>query len=175
MLHRDNPDVDVSDIVSWMNEFCAFGKVHCIGVSNWTLSRVRAANECAYKTGRLPIGAVSNYCGPLKWTSPPWPLCVQMTSSETRLLCEELQIPMFSWSPLSYVLSLQLNRSDPSFNTPANRAVVQELLSGSTGSAAIAAVFNNLLQISGWVGLVISTTSIEHLRELLTCKLLPRS
>lgn len=46
-LHRDCTDVPVGEIVDWMNEWIREGKIRHWGCSNWTLNRIRAANEYA--------------------------------------------------------------------------------------------------------------------------------
>lgn len=51
-LHRDNPEVPVEEIVDFMHEFVAEGKIRCVGASNWTVERLTAANAYAASQGR---------------------------------------------------------------------------------------------------------------------------
>jgi len=48
-LHRDCPSVPVGEIVEWMNGWIREGKIRHWGCSNWTLARIRAANEYAVR------------------------------------------------------------------------------------------------------------------------------
>ena len=55
LLHRDDPSVPVGEIVDWMDAHCASGEIRAWGVSNWTLERIRAAQEYAAAHGRRPM------------------------------------------------------------------------------------------------------------------------
>lgn len=50
-LHRDDTNVPVGEIVEWMNEWIRQGKIRYWGCSNWTLARIKAANEYAQAHG----------------------------------------------------------------------------------------------------------------------------
>lgn len=54
-VHRDDPAVPVSDIMPVLNDFYESGKIHFIGVSNWTVDRIEAANKYAEENGLEPI------------------------------------------------------------------------------------------------------------------------
>lgn len=49
MLHRDDPEVSVGEIIEIFNELHAEGKIGAFGGSNWTYERIAEANEYAYK------------------------------------------------------------------------------------------------------------------------------
>jgi len=66
MLHRDDPRIDVSNFVDWMNELRDDGLIKRWGVSNWSLRRIHEA--CSY--------AMSNHVEPLTATSPQLSLAV---------------------------------------------------------------------------------------------------
>lgn len=55
LLHRDDPAVPAPEIVDWMNELVDEGRVRHWGCSNWTIRRIREANEYAAAKGRRPI------------------------------------------------------------------------------------------------------------------------
>lgn len=48
-LHRDDPDVPVEDILSWLNKFVSEGKIRYFGCSNWLLHRIIEAQSAAEK------------------------------------------------------------------------------------------------------------------------------
>ena len=54
-LHRDDPQVPVSEIMPVLNDFYKSGKIHFIGVSNWTTERIEQANKFAAENGMEPI------------------------------------------------------------------------------------------------------------------------
>lgn len=51
LLHRDDPSVPIGEVVGWLNEHIRSGRIRHWGVSNWTLERMRAANEYAAAHG----------------------------------------------------------------------------------------------------------------------------
>ena len=51
LLHRDDPDTPVGEIISTLNRAKAEGKIRCFGVSNWTVERIREANRFAAENG----------------------------------------------------------------------------------------------------------------------------
>ncbi len=59
ILHRDNPKVNVSEIVETFNEMQSKGKIKLFGGSNWTHQRIEEANEYAYKKGLNPFSVSS--------------------------------------------------------------------------------------------------------------------
>jgi len=59
VLHRDDPDVPVGEIVGALNEHVREGKIHAFGGSNWSYQRLREANAYAEANGLVPF-AVSN-------------------------------------------------------------------------------------------------------------------
>ena len=51
LLHRDDPETPLGEIMETMNEILESGRVRVIGVSNWTHRRIEAANLCASRLG----------------------------------------------------------------------------------------------------------------------------
>lgn len=51
VMHRDDENVPVGDIVEWLNEHVQAGRVKAFGGSNWKASRIEQANEYADKHG----------------------------------------------------------------------------------------------------------------------------
>ena len=62
LLHRDVEDVDVSVPIEVLNAMHSEVKIGAFGVSNWTLERIRKANEYAAAHGLIPFTVSSpNY------------------------------------------------------------------------------------------------------------------
>ena len=55
LLHRDDLQKDVGEMVETFNSMHADGKIGAFGGSNWTHQRVEQANEYAYKHNLLPF------------------------------------------------------------------------------------------------------------------------
>ena len=55
MLHRDNPDLPVGEIMDCLDVFVREGKARYLACSNWTARRTAEANEYALKNGRTPF------------------------------------------------------------------------------------------------------------------------
>ena len=72
-LHRDDPSVPVDDIVATMAAQIKAGKLRAWGVSNWSTSRIAAAQQAAAQAGMPPIVA----------NQPQWSLAVLDASAIT--------------------------------------------------------------------------------------------
>ena len=59
ILHRDDPSVEVAEVIETFNEMKARGKIGLFGGSNWTYRRIEEANEYAYKKGLEPFSVSS--------------------------------------------------------------------------------------------------------------------
>lgn len=55
LLHRDDPQVPVGEIVAWMDQLVREGLIRHWGVSNWTLERIQAAQGYAAAHGLAGI------------------------------------------------------------------------------------------------------------------------
>lgn len=51
-LHRDNPEVPVSELIDCLDEQVQKGRIRAIGCSNWTLPRVKEAAAYSARTGK---------------------------------------------------------------------------------------------------------------------------
>ncbi len=60
MLHRDNQQKPVGEILEPMNEALEDGTIHAIAASNWEYRRLDEANEYAEKRGLRTFAAISN-------------------------------------------------------------------------------------------------------------------
>lgn len=50
-LHRDDPAVSVAEIIDMLNDLVSQGKIRYFGASNWSVNRIRQAQEYAGKSG----------------------------------------------------------------------------------------------------------------------------
>lgn len=56
-LHRDDPSRPVEEIIDTLDVHVKAGRLHAIGASNWTVSRINAANAYAKAHGKTPFTA----------------------------------------------------------------------------------------------------------------------
>ena len=97
-LHRDNPEVDVSEWMDALNRECDAGRISAFGASNWSLERVQEANACAERNGLRPFVAVSNNFSLARMVDPVWPGCVAASTPEWRTWLEAERMALFPWS-----------------------------------------------------------------------------
>lgn len=104
LLHRDDPDVEVAELVEAFNELKAKGKIKAFGASNWTHQRIEQANEYAFKKGLTPFSVSSPHFGLAEQVEDPWGGgCVTITGSENapaRNWYRENQMPVVAYSSL---------------------------------------------------------------------------
>ncbi len=97
MLHRDNVDMTVAEILDPLNEAIAKGYVLSLGASNWTYPRVTEANEYAYKNNMTGFAVVSNNISLAVQSEPFYPGLVS-TDKTGEEWHKEHQIPLIPWS-----------------------------------------------------------------------------
>jgi aryl-alcohol dehydrogenase-like predicted oxidoreductase len=98
MLHRDNPEVPISEFVDVLNEHKKAGRMRAFGGSNWTLERVAAANEYAKAKGLTGFSAVSNQLSLARMVEPPWNGCLTASDPKSRAWLEQTQTALMPWS-----------------------------------------------------------------------------
>lgn len=99
LLHRDDPDVPVGEIVDWLHEQRQAGTIGAFGGSNWAIDRVRAANAHAKTRGIDGFAATSNYFGLATANEEFWPGVV-LTGEADRNWFAESGTVNFAWSSL---------------------------------------------------------------------------
>ncbi|NLG24277.1 MAG: aldo/keto reductase [Clostridiales bacterium] len=55
LLHRDDPKLPVSEIMTALDRLVRSGKARAVGCSNWTIGRIRQANDFAARNGLAPL------------------------------------------------------------------------------------------------------------------------
>lgn len=96
-LHRDDPQVEVGPIIEALNEHIEAGRVHAIGVSNWTWQRIHEANEYAASHGLIGFSFNSPNLSLAKAQEPYWRGCIS-ADEDTLAWHRKVQLPLLSWS-----------------------------------------------------------------------------
>ena len=98
LLHRDDPDVDVGEIVDALDAHRRAGEIRAFGVSNWTLPRIEEANAYAAERGVAGIACNSPHLSLAVQNEPPWPGCLSATGAEARAWHARAGMPLLAWS-----------------------------------------------------------------------------
>jgi aryl-alcohol dehydrogenase-like predicted oxidoreductase len=72
LLHRDDPETPVGEILETFQEMKEAGRIRAFGGSNWTVARLREANEYAAKHGLQPMTVSSPQFGLASQVKDPW-------------------------------------------------------------------------------------------------------
>ena len=97
VLHRDDEDIPVGEIIDWLNEFKNEGLIGAFGGSNWHHLRLQAANEYAEKAGKQPMSLGNPNLSLALANEPMWSGCISL-DEEARRWYAETGFPLFSWS-----------------------------------------------------------------------------
>ncbi len=98
MMHRDNPQVPVGELVDVLNGHVQAGRIRAFGGSNWTAERVAAANAYAKEHGLQGFCGVSNNFSLARMVDPVWAGCIASTGAEWREFLTETQLALIPWS-----------------------------------------------------------------------------
>ncbi len=100
MLHRDNLEMTVEQILAPLNEEIAKGRVKVLGASNWEYRRVEEANQYAYKHNMKGFALVSNTLSLAVPSAAFYPGLVSTDKMGERWHIET-GIPLVPWSSLA--------------------------------------------------------------------------
>lgn len=124
LLHRDDESVPVGEIVDCLDMFVRDGLVKVVGVSNWSISRIREANQYAQQTGSARVAVSSPHLSLARQTIAPWPGCISAADDASREFYTEQQITVMPWSSQSSGFFAQTGplaeRARRVYDTPAN-------------------------------------------------------
>ncbi len=98
LMHRDNPAIPVGEFVDVLNANVQAGRIKAFGGSNWSLSRVREANDYARRQKLQGFSMVSNNLSLAEMVSPVWAGCVHVHDSASRQWLAETQTALLPWS-----------------------------------------------------------------------------
>ena len=119
LLHRDDPAVAVGPLMDALNRCVDEGKLGAIGVSNWTIPRIEAANDYALKHGMRPFTVSSPNYGLAEQVEDPWGGGCQTLSGPANRAAREWyaanRIPVFAYSVMARgFFSGRVKSDDPS-------------------------------------------------------------
>ncbi len=105
MLHRDDTSIPVEILVMALNEHISSGKVGAIGASNWSSSRIAAANAFAAENGLVGFSISSPHFSLAEQFAEPWaPGCISISGESNRRSRDwyaQAQMPVLAYSSLS--------------------------------------------------------------------------
>ena len=96
-LHRDNPDIPVSEFMDALNEVRSEGLVGSLGASNWELDRFSAARDYSSANNKEAFSILSNNFSLADMVDPVWPGCVGTNNDYLNYLTDN-EIMLFPWS-----------------------------------------------------------------------------
>ena len=98
LLHRDDPAVEVGEIVDALDAHRRAGEIRAFGVSNWTLPRIDEANAYAATQGVAGIACNSPHLSLAVQNEPPWAGCLSAADAESRAWHARTGMPLLAWS-----------------------------------------------------------------------------
>lgn len=104
ILHRDDESRPVGPVVEVLNELKEQGKIKRFGGSNWTVQRVKQANDYAEAHGLTGFTVASPCFNMVEMKGDPWGGSVHISgkkNEEARKWYQEKDIPVFSYSSLA--------------------------------------------------------------------------
>lgn len=97
LLHRDDPDAPVGELVECLNGHQRAGRIRAFGGSNWSTARLQQANDYAQAHALIPFSASSPNFSLARMNEPPWAGCVSATVDGTEWYIAQ-QFPLLAWS-----------------------------------------------------------------------------
>lgn len=102
LLHRDDPDVPVDEIVCALNELLGEKRLCAFGASNWSHLRLEQASDYARRRGLVGFAASSpglSLAEPVR----SWPGCLSLHPRDEQAYAwyRANQMPVLAWSPIA--------------------------------------------------------------------------
>ena len=118
LLHRDDPEVPVGEIVDTLQELKEKGWIQAFGGSNWTHERLAEANAYAERHGLTPFTMSSPHYSLAEQTVDPWGgNCVSIAGpgqAEARAYYRRTGMPVLCYASLCHgFLSGRLRSDEP--------------------------------------------------------------
>lgn len=104
LLHRDDPAQPVGPIVETLHAAREAGQIHAYGGSNWSVERLREANEYAAAHELTPFVVSSPQFSLAVQQVSPWIDCESLSGPEgepARAWCRQNGVTLFVWSSLA--------------------------------------------------------------------------
>ena len=104
LLHRDDESVPVDELVDVLNDLKNAELIDAFGGSNWSHTRIEAANHYAARNALTPFAVSSPNFSLAEQIEEPWPGCISISGregEEARNYYHEKSTPLFTWSSLA--------------------------------------------------------------------------
>ncbi len=104
LLHRDDPTQPVGPLVETLHAAREAGQIHAYGGSNWSVERLREANEYAAAHGLTPFVVSSPQFSLAEQQVSPWIDCESLSGTAgepARAWCRQNGVALFVWSSLA--------------------------------------------------------------------------
>jgi aryl-alcohol dehydrogenase-like predicted oxidoreductase len=98
MMHRDNLEIGVDEWIDALNEERNKGLFGAFGGSNWSLARLKEANDYARNHNLQGMSAASNNFSLARMVDPVWAGCVSSSDAESREWFAQNEVSLFAWS-----------------------------------------------------------------------------
>ena len=123
VLHRDDPDIPVDEIVGWLNDYKDQGLIGGFGGSNWHYTRIAAANEWAAANGKQGFSLDNPNLTLAENVEPLWDGCITI-DREGRDWHERTQLPLFAWASMArgYFFGVDDPEVLRAYDSPTSRA-----------------------------------------------------
>jgi aryl-alcohol dehydrogenase-like predicted oxidoreductase len=170
LLHRDDPAVEVGELIDALDAHRHAGDIRAFGVSNWTLPRIEAANAYAADRGVAGICCNSPHLSLAIQNEPAWPGCLSATDAESRAWHTSTGMPLLAWSAQAGGFFAGAGGDTLRvYDNPANRERRDraEQLGRRTGASANAVALAWVLAQPFPTIAAIGPHSVEHLRSSL--------
>jgi aryl-alcohol dehydrogenase-like predicted oxidoreductase len=100
LLHRDNPEVPVGELMDRLEEHRQEGLIRSYGVSNWTMNRIKEAMEYCNQKDYNGISVDSPSYSLAVVTTPRWHNSIHLTDEDARWH-KKMNLPIFTWGGLA--------------------------------------------------------------------------
>ena len=170
LLHRDDPAVDVGELVDALDAHRRAGDIRAFGVSNWTLARIDEANAYADARGVAGISCNSPHLSLAVQNEAPWPGCLSAADAESRAWHTRTGMLLLAWSAQAGgFFAGAAGDASRVYMSDANleRRARAEQLGRGAGRAANAVALAWVLAQPFPTVAVIGPHSVEHLRASL--------
>ena len=183
LLHRDDESVPAATCVDILDSLARGGEVAAVGVSNWTMTRVRAAHAYAQQHGKIAWSMVSPHFSLAEWRRPPWPGCVSIAGqagAEAVEVYRSFDLAVLAWSSLAAgffsgrlqrgvrVASTADKQCSFSYASDANWQRLERAseLAVARGTSAAVVALAYVLSVAPHTFAVVASRSAEHLDQL---------
>lgn len=123
VLHRDDTNIPVGEIIDWLNEFKEEGLIGVFGGSNWHHTRIAEANEYAEKAGKQGLSLNNPNLSLAVVNEPMWADSYTI-DDEGRAWHAKTNFPLCAWSSMArgYFAGITAESVDRVYDNPDSRA-----------------------------------------------------